>query len=126
MRDSGGGASTLLRRLRAKDHGAWNAAEGGSSAACQRTRPITGALCVPQSLWAEIGTQEWSARRESLIECRCRVLDREQKRSLMDLKAGNAFAAIVLALLIAATAAAQLGDEIPHGSYYAAVRAVYS
>src|SRR4051812_41977811 len=44
----------------------------------------------------------------------------------MDLKAGNAFAAIVLALLVAGTAAAQLGDEIPHGSYYAAVRAVYS
>src|SRR3954454_19421274 len=44
----------------------------------------------------------------------------------MDLKAGNAFAAIVVALLAASSAAAQLGDEIPHATYYAAVQAVYS
>src|SRR5690349_1975564 len=50
----------------------------------------------------------------------------EQKRSSMGLKAGKAFAAIVFELLIASPAAAQLGDEIPHGSYYAAVQAVYS
>ena len=34
----------------------------------------------------------------------------------MDLTAGKPFAAIVLALLAASTAVAQLGDEIPHAS----------
>ena len=39
----------------------------------------------------------------------------------MDLTAGKPLAAAVLALLAASTAVAQLGDEIPHASYYAAV-----
>src|SRR6185436_19976046 len=45
---------------------------------------------------------------------------------IMDLTAGKPLAAVVLALLAVSTAAAQLGDEIPHGSYYAAVNALYS
>ncbi len=44
----------------------------------------------------------------------------------MDLTAGKPLAAVVLALLAASTAVAQLGDEIPRASYYAAVQALYS
>jgi hypothetical protein len=44
----------------------------------------------------------------------------------MDLTAGKPFAATVLALLAASTAVAQLGDEIPHPSYYAASQAIYT
>jgi hypothetical protein len=43
----------------------------------------------------------------------------------MDLTAGKPLAAAVLALLATSTALAQLGDEIPHASYYAAVQALY-
>src|SRR4051812_31014243 len=44
----------------------------------------------------------------------------------MALIAGKPLLAITLALLAASTAAAQLGDEIPHASYFAAQQAVYS
>jgi len=44
----------------------------------------------------------------------------------MDLTAGKPSAAVVLALLAASTAFAQLGDEIPHASYYAASQAIYT
>jgi tetratricopeptide (TPR) repeat protein len=43
----------------------------------------------------------------------------------MDLTAGKPLSAAVLALLATSTALAQLGDEIPHASYYAAVQALY-
>src|SRR3954471_155395 len=45
---------------------------------------------------------------------------------IMDLTAGKPFAAAMLALLAASTAVAQLGDEIPHASYYAASQAIYT
>ncbi len=44
----------------------------------------------------------------------------------MPLTASKASTAIMLALLAASNASAQLGDEIPHPAYYAAVQAVYS
>ena len=44
----------------------------------------------------------------------------------MDLTAGKPLAAAMLALLAASTAVAQLGDEIPHASYYAASQAIYT
>lgn len=44
----------------------------------------------------------------------------------MDLTAGKPLAAVVLALLAASTAVAQLGDEIPRPSYYAASQAIYT
>ena len=44
----------------------------------------------------------------------------------MDLTAGKPLAAVVLALLAASTAVAQLGDQIPRASYYAASQAVYA
>lgn len=44
----------------------------------------------------------------------------------MDLKAGKLSAAVMLALLAASTAAAQLGDAIPHASYYASMGAFYA
>src|SRR5436190_21747492 len=44
---------------------------------------------------------------------------------IMDLTAGKPLSAAVLALLATSTALAQLGDEIPHASYYAAVQALY-
>jgi tetratricopeptide (TPR) repeat protein len=44
----------------------------------------------------------------------------------MDLTAGKPLAAIVLALLAASTAVAQIGDEVPHPSYYAASSAIYT
>ncbi len=44
----------------------------------------------------------------------------------MDLTAGKPLVAVVLALLAVSTARAQVGDEIPHASYYAASQALYS
>ncbi len=44
----------------------------------------------------------------------------------MKLTAGKRFLALVLALLAASSASAQLGEEIPHASYYAAMQAFYS
>lgn len=44
----------------------------------------------------------------------------------MELTAGKCLPALLLALLAASSACAQVGDEIPHSSYYAAVQAVYS
>ncbi len=44
----------------------------------------------------------------------------------MDLTAGKPSSAVMLALLAASTAFGQLGEEIPHASYYAAVQALYS
>jgi tetratricopeptide (TPR) repeat protein len=44
----------------------------------------------------------------------------------MDLTAGKPFAGALLALLAASTALAQMGDDIPHASYYAASAAIYT
>src|SRR5438477_6398401 len=44
----------------------------------------------------------------------------------MDLTARTPLVAVMLALLAASTASAQLGDEIPHASYYASIQAFYA
>jgi hypothetical protein len=44
----------------------------------------------------------------------------------MALTAGKPLAGAVLALLAASTAVAQLGDEVPHASYYAGMQSFYS
>jgi hypothetical protein len=44
----------------------------------------------------------------------------------MDLTAGKPLAAAVLVMLAASTAMAQLGDEVPHASYYAGMQSFYS
>jgi hypothetical protein len=50
----------------------------------------------------------------------------EQEGLAMDLTAGKSATAVMLALLAASTAFAQLGDEVPHATYYASMQAFYA
>jgi hypothetical protein len=73
------------------------------------------------------GRQEYLPVGRVLIECRCIArAEQFEEVPIMDLTAGKPLVALMLALLAASTATAQLGDAIPHSSYYAAVQALYS
>src|SRR4029078_11084501 len=78
--------------------------------------------------------QECRPKARVLIECRCQIqpgshtpaTGTARRGLIMDLTAGKPLAAIVLALLAGSTAVAQIGDEVPPPSYYAASSAIYT